>query len=137
MDHSCRYLCSDLVTVTYEDGDGQLCQTTANLEEISAARLAILLDEKPRLGSAIFLTINDRDVFGQVMSTVHNSLLGWLVNIALAADSTWSREWFSPEHLVPICTCYEKEVTSAEAKALETAKVTEENALVSFLALQA
>jgi hypothetical protein len=137
MDHSCEYLCSDLVTVTYEDGDGQLCQATANLEAISAARLAILLDEKPRLGSVIFLTINDRDVFGQVMSTVHDSLLGWLVNIALAPDSTWTREWFSPKHLVPVCSCYRDHVTPTKALALESAKVTEENSLVSFLALQA
>ena len=35
MVHSCQYLCSELVTVTYEEQPGEIRQTTANLEEIS------------------------------------------------------------------------------------------------------
>ena len=133
MGHACQYLCSELVTVTYEDSLGQLCQTAANLEEISTTGATILLEEKPHLGSAIFLTLNERHVFGRVMSTIHDSVLGWLVKIALDADSKWNLEWFSPQQLLTICPCYLEDVTPAEARALAYAKVTEENALVSFL----
>jgi hypothetical protein len=137
MDHSQRYLCSELVTVTYEDCPGQLRQTTANLEEISPTNVTVLLDEKPRLGSAISLTVKGRDLFGLVTSRRHDTTQGCMVNITLDADSTWPREWFSSQRLLALCSCFNEDMTPAEALALEYAKVTEENALVSFLARHA
>jgi hypothetical protein len=137
MDHSCQYLCSELVRVTYEDGPGQFCQTAANLEEVSPTGVTILLEDKPRLGSAIFLMVKERDVTGVVTSTVHDTTLGWFVNITLDVDPIWRQEWFSTQRLLAVCPCFSEDVTPAEARALEETKITEENALVSFLASHA
>jgi hypothetical protein len=133
MDHSCHYLCSELVTVIYEDQPGELCQTTANLEEISTTSVTVLLDEKPRLGSPISLTIKGRDLFGLITSRLYDATLGWFVNIALDPDSTWRREWFSPSHLLGVCPCSADGSAETKARALESSKVTEEIALASFL----
>jgi hypothetical protein len=137
MAHSCRYLCSELVTVIYEERPGELCETTANLEEISMTAAVVLLDEKPHLGSAISLTVKGRDLFGLVTSRLYDRTLGWFVNITLEPDSTWGREWFSPKHLLEVCTCSSEEATGTKARALENSKVTEKLALVSFLARHA
>jgi|HubBroStandDraft_1064217.scaffolds.fasta_scaffold889543_1 hypothetical protein len=132
MDHSCRYLCSELVTVIYEDYPGKLCQSTANLEEISLTSVMVLLDEKPRVGSPISVTAKGRDLFGLVTSRIYDAALGWFVTITLDADSTWRREWFSPKHLLAVCGCSAEGATQTKARALESSKVTEENALASF-----
>jgi hypothetical protein len=132
MDHSCHYLCSELVTVIYEEHPGKLCQTTGNLEEISMTSVTVLLDEKPRLGSPISLTVKGRDLFGLTTSRLHDATLGWFVNITLDPDSTWRREWFSPKHLLGVCPCFTDEVRPTKARALDTAKVTEEKPLASF-----
>jgi hypothetical protein len=136
MDHSCHYLCSELITVIYEEHPGKLCQTTANLEEISMTSVMVLLDEKPRLGSPISLTVKGRDLFGLITSALNDPTLGWFVSIALDPDSTWRREWFSPKHLLAVCGCSAEGAAQTKAPALETAKVTEENALASFLVRQ-
>jgi hypothetical protein len=132
MDHSCHYLCSELVTVIYEEHPGKLCQTTANLEEISMTSVTVLLDEKPRFGSPISLTVKGRDLFGLITSRLYDTTLGWLVNITLDADSRWWREWFSPKHLLAVCGCSAEGATRTKAWALDSSQVTEENALASF-----
>ena len=68
MDHDCQYLCSELVTVTYEEHPGELCQTTANLEEISMHLRRGLVGRNPRLGSPISLSVKGRDLFGVITS---------------------------------------------------------------------
>jgi hypothetical protein len=136
MDHSCHYLCSELVTVIYEEHPGKLCQATANLEEISMTSVVVLLDEKARLGSPISLTVKGRDLFGLITSRIYDATLGWFVSITLDADSTWRREGFSPEHLLAVCACSSDGATRTKARALENSKVTEENALASFLVRQ-
>jgi hypothetical protein len=132
MDHSCHYLCSELVTVIYEELPGKLCQATANLEEISMTSVTVLLDEKPRFGSPISLTVKGRDLFGLITSRLYDTTLGWLVNITLDADSRWWREWFSPKHLLAVCGCSAEGATRTKAWALDSSQVTEENALASF-----
>jgi hypothetical protein len=137
MDHECRYLCSELVTVIYEEQPGELCHASANLEEISMTSATVLMDEKPRLGSPISLTLRGCDLFGLITSSLYDAILGWFLTITLDANSTWRGECHSPQHLLAVCSCSCEDLTPAEARALETSKVTEENALVSFLARHA
>ncbi len=133
MAHSCHYLCSELVTVIYEEQPGELYQTIANLEEISTTSAVVLLDEKPRLGSPISLAINGHDLFGVITSSGFDADLGWFVTITLDAASTWRREWFAPKHLFALCACSLEGATPPRARALENAQITEENVPVSFL----
>ena len=87
MDHSCQFLCSELVTVTYEEQPGEIRQATANLEEISSASAVVLLEEKPSLGSSISLSIKGRDLFGVIKASLYDATLGWFVIVALDAAS--------------------------------------------------
>ncbi len=105
MDHSCHYLCSELVTIIHADHSGELCETTANLEEISRTSATVLSDEKLRLGSPICLTLQDHDMFGLITSRRYDATLGWFVTITFDADSQWRRESPSPQHMLANCSC--------------------------------
>lgn len=133
MDHSCQFLCSELIKVIYEEQPGELCQAVANLEEISTSNATVLLDEKPRLGSPISLAIKGHDLFGVITSSLYNETLGWFVTITLDADSTWRREWFSPKHLFATCECSSKGATETKVETLESTKYTEKIVPVNFL----
>jgi hypothetical protein len=137
MVHTCQYLCSELVTVTYEEQPGEIRQTIANLEEISTDCAVVLLEEKPTLGASISLAIKGRDLFGVIGARMHDATLGWFAIVALDATSLWNREWFSPKHLLEICGCSLEGATRAKARSLENTRNTEENVPVSFVALEA
>jgi hypothetical protein len=137
MAHSCQYLCSELVTVTYEEQPGEIRQATANLEEISTTCAVVLLEEKPKLGASISLAVKDRDLFGVIKAALYDAALGWFVIVALDTASLWRREWFSPKHLLEICGCSLEQAMQTKAQALENTRVTEENVPVNFVALQA
>jgi hypothetical protein len=133
MDHSCHFLCSELVTVTYEEQPGEIRQATANLEEISTSCAVVLLDDKPSLGSSIFLSVKERDLFGVITSSLYDATLGWFVTVTLDAASSWRREWLSPKHLLEVCACSWEDATSTKAEALENTSNTEENVPVRFV----
>jgi hypothetical protein len=137
MDHSCLYLCSELVTVTLEEQPGEIRQTIANLEEIAWDCAVVLLEEEPKLGASISLAVKDRDLFGVIKASLHDAALGWYAIVGLDAASRWRREWFRPQHLLEICGCSLGGVTWTKAKSLESTRNTEENLPVSFVALQA
>jgi hypothetical protein len=137
MGHSCEFLCSEIITVTYEDAPGELCQSIANLEEISITRAVVLLDERPRLGSPISLSIHGHDLFGVITSSVYDATLGWFVTITLDVDSTWRPASFSPKHLLSVCACSLEGATRTKVRTLEKAQITEENVPVSILVRQA
>ncbi len=137
MAHSCQYLCSELVTVTYEENPGEIRQTTANLEEISTTCAVVLLEEKPRVGCPISLAIKDRDVFGEIKATLYDAALGWFAVVALDAGSLWRPEWFSPQHLLGMCMCSSTDATPTKARTLESTRNAEENVPVNFVASQA
>jgi hypothetical protein len=137
MDHTCQFLCSELVTVTYEEQPGEIRQMTANLEEISSTSAVVLLEEKPSLGSTISLSIKGRDLFGVIKGSLYDATLGWFVIVALDAASLWNRDWFSPKHLLEICGCSLEGATRTKAHTLENTRNTEENVPVSFVVSEA
>jgi len=141
--HSCRYLCSELVTVTFEEQSGEIRVATANLEEISTARVVLSAEEQPELGCSISLLISGHGLFGRVEATTDDGELGWLLVVALDAASLWHPGWFSPQHLLKICECATETaltgVTPLTAKVspLENLKITEENMPVAFALFEA
>lgn len=126
MSHTCRYLCSEIVQAIFEPKPGEICQTTANLEEISATSAVVLMEERPRLGAPISLSIQDYDVFGVITSSDHHPALGWFATIALEPESSWNEQQVSPKHLLSICSCAGEDVTQTKAKTLEVLRNTEE-----------
>src|SRR5579859_3572372 len=100
MAYSCQYLCSELVTVTYEEQPGRIRQGIANLEEISDRAAVVLLDDELSLGAPISLAIKDRDLYGTVVSRLFDALLGWYVTIQFDAASLWNRFLMAPRNLL-------------------------------------
>jgi hypothetical protein len=137
MAHTCQFLCSELVTVTYEGLPGEILQATANLEEISASSAVVLLDQKPSVGSAISLGIKDHDLFGVIRATLHDAILGWFTVVSLDTASLWNPDWFSPQYLLEICGCSLEDSTATKARALEMPQITEEIVPVNFVASEA
>jgi hypothetical protein len=137
MAHSCHYLCSELVTVTFEEQPGDIHQQTANLEEISSTSAVVLIDEKPRLGSSISLSLKGRDLFGVIRARLYDAALGWFVVVVLDAESLWHRDWFSPQHLLEVCGCSLEGSMLSKALTLENMRNTEENVPVNFITAEA
>jgi hypothetical protein len=133
MYHSCQFLCSELVTVTYEEQPGDIRQTVANLEEISSDCAVVLLEDEPKVGSSISLAVKDRDLFGVIKACLYDAALGWYAIIGLDAASRWNRDWFSPKHLLEICGCSLEGATRTKAQTLENTRNTEEIVPVSFV----
>ena len=133
MEHTCHYLCSELITVTHEEQPGQIRQSIANLEEISTDRAVVLMDEQPRLGSSISLSIKGRDLFGVINAMLHDEVLGCYAVITLDPESRWNPDWFAPKHLLSTCPCSLESTTETKAPTLENIKNTEEIVQVSFL----
>jgi hypothetical protein len=132
-----QYLCSELVTVTYERQPGEIRQTVANLEEISTDTATVLLEEEPRLGASISLAIQGRDLFGVIASRVCDATLGWFITVTLDAASHWSRDWFTPTHLLDTCRNSLEGLTHDQARALASTSSAEENTPVNFVFSQA
>lgn len=106
-----RYLCSELVSVLYEDRQKNVHQTTANLEDISANSAELLLfDNILHPGSEIAFCAKDHDLYGVVQSCEQDPVLGWFARIRLDASSIWSGRKFIPEHFLPMHRTSEPEI---------------------------
>jgi len=111
LDDNPRYLCSELVSVLYEDRDRNVHQTTANLEDISSGSAELLLfDNILRPGLAISFCSKDHDLYGVVQSCEQDPILGWFARIRLDKSSQWSGRKFIPEHFLPLRSGSESEV---------------------------
>ena len=135
--HRCQYLCSELVTVTFEEAPGEIRQHHANLEEISTESAVVLLDEEPRLGAAISIALSSCDLYGTVVARMFDTVLGWFVTIRLDAASMWNRLSAPPKYLLELCACSLPGVSGTKVSALEGTRNTEENVPVIFLGFEA
>lgn len=137
MKHVCQYLCSEIVTVTYEEPPGEIRQTIANLEEIASDKAVLLVDEPPNLGTPISLAIQGRDLFGVVRARLHDAALGWFAIISLDGASEWCQELFTPKHLLEVCGCSQEGSRNTKARYLDSMRNTEENVPVNFVVSEA
>ena len=95
-----HYLCSDLVTVNFTDHAGHRRRITANLEEIAPHRLSLLMDSRIPAGTRATIETKGLTLRGCARRAEHSQNLGWFIEIRLAPESRWSRDRFSPEHLL-------------------------------------
>jgi hypothetical protein len=93
-----RYLCSELVDLTFSDGRGQ----SANLEEIGENSALVLTEHPLRRGAKLQLNCGGHTLEGIAGGCRFDKLLGYYVEIRLDPASRWSRHWFAPEHLLVI-----------------------------------
>lgn len=103
-----RFLCSELVSVLYEDSSSKrLHRTVANLEEISPKTAALLSDRPFEIGTAMSLTVKRNDLYGTAESNEYDPILGWFTTIRFDKDSRWSGRQFVPEHFLALCSLAE------------------------------
>ena len=118
-------MCSELVTVLYEDRSQQTRRGHANLEQISAREATLLMDQPLKKGQPISFSAQGFDFYGDVESTEYDSTLGWFIKIRLSRFSRWSGRMFVPEHYLALCASTAappEEVTSFECVKVFTLK---------------
>jgi hypothetical protein len=93
-----RYLCSELIDLTFANGRGQ----SANLEEIGENSALVLTENPVRRGAKLQLNCGGHTLEGSVGGCRFEKLLGYYVEIRLDPASRWSPEWFAPEHLLVV-----------------------------------
>lgn len=89
-----RYLCSHLVTLS---AAGQ--QQTVNLEEIWENGLIVDCEEAPAEGSHAEIRTGEILLAGKV-AEVERSDFGHRIEVRLSPLTPWSKEKFTPDHLV-------------------------------------
>jgi hypothetical protein len=94
-----RNLCSQLVSVFRAEENGPQPAISGNLEEIGESTALVLTENPIHPGTKVRIDCNMRDLRGVTESCEANEWLGFFVEIRLDADSRWSPQWFSPEHL--------------------------------------
>jgi len=105
----CRYLCSEMVSVLYEDRFRSTRRAIANLEDISTRTATLLCDQEIEPGQPVAFCSKGHDLYGVVSSSACEPLLGWYVTLRLQPASRWSPQWFQPEHLFPVSVAKESE----------------------------
>jgi hypothetical protein len=91
-----RYLCSELVNLTFSDGWAQ----SANLEEIGENSALVLTEQPVPHGAKLNLNCGSHTLEGMAGACSFDQLLGYFVEIRLDPASRWSPQWFAPEHLL-------------------------------------
>ena len=91
------WLCSELVTLLYKNG-AELCETTANLEQISRSSAVLLSDVTITPATAIAFVAQGYLLRGTVTSVENDDALGTFLSIELDTETQWSPECFRPEH---------------------------------------
>src|SRR5258708_13083106 len=97
VDDNPRYLCSELVSILYEDRDRNVHQSTANLEDISSGSAELLLfDNILQPGLAISFCSKDHDLYAVVQSCEQDPILAWLARTSLDKSPQCTTPTFTP-----------------------------------------
>lgn len=97
-----RLLCSELVSIFCASGDKPATAVAANLEEIGQSSAQVLADAPIRTGVHVWIACEMHQLKGSVRSCTFRRALGYLIEVALDADSFWSPVWFTPKHLLQV-----------------------------------
>jgi hypothetical protein len=91
-----RYLCSQLIDLTFANGRGQ----SANLEEIGENSALVLTEQPVPRGAKLNISCGSHTLEGVASGGKFDKILGYFVEIRLDPASRWSPQWFTPEHLL-------------------------------------
>jgi hypothetical protein len=95
-------MCSELVTVMYQDHFHGIHEAVANLEEISSTEATLLVEESLAPGLPVSFQARGHDLHGVIETSDFDPDLGWFVQIELDSTSPWSALMFVPEHLLAL-----------------------------------
>jgi hypothetical protein len=100
-DLSDRYLCSHLVSVIAQSREPQPV-LPGNLEEIGETS-ALLSTSRPICrGTKIRIECARHRLYGVVQISSFEESMGYLLEVELDAESRWSEDRFTPDHLLKI-----------------------------------
>lgn len=88
-----RYLCSQLVTLVYEEGE-----TIVNLEEIQESGCVVESEEEVGEGASVELRCGAADFRGTVKKAEAHRF-GWRIAVEFSPATLWKPGSFRPEHL--------------------------------------
>jgi|SRR6266851_4481508 len=91
-----RYLCSELINLTFSDGWGQ----SGNLEEIGEDSALVLTEQPVPRGAKLNINCGRHTLEGIAGACSFDRTLGYFVEICLDPTSHWSPQWFAPQHLL-------------------------------------
>lgn len=96
-----RLLCADVVEVRWTNAGGKICQATALLEDIARHGACLQLDKAVPPQTAITIKHATGEMHGIVRYCVFREI-GYFVGIQFEPDSRWSRNRFTPQHLLDL-----------------------------------
>src|ERR1051325_5913301 len=94
-----RMLCADLIEVYWEDNEHRGRETTALLEDISAAGACLQFEIPVPAGTRVHLLCGKEALEGKVRYCAYRDI-GYLVGVQFALDCQWSQGDFEPAHLL-------------------------------------
>jgi hypothetical protein len=97
-----RFWCSELVDVVRRNRNGGPEFITGNLEEIGERMAVVMTEAEVPAGSRVHIACKKHVLKGIVKHCSFDRALGYLVEVRLLPASHWSRNWFSPQHLLPV-----------------------------------
>ncbi len=95
-----RFLCADLVRVTWRKGDAPR-EIEAVLEDISPLGACVQIDEEIPVGAPITLSAGAHTLSGQVSYCVFRDY-GYFAGIRLSDETHWSVGVYVPRHLTSL-----------------------------------
>lgn len=101
-------MCSELVTLVYDDGRGDSKAIVGNLEEIGEWAACVMTDDPITPGSRVAILCQGHQLQGVVECCTIDDLLGFILRVGLDPESRWSEGKFRPKHLYPIVRETEK-----------------------------
>ena len=81
---------------------GMAESVSSNLEEIGECSVLVLTECPVPIASRVHIACRTHVLRGTTKTCEFDRLLGYFIEIELAPASRWSRQWFSPRHLVPV-----------------------------------
>jgi hypothetical protein len=96
-----RWLCSELIRVRLDGGDGE--EMGANLEDVSPSGACVQTEAPLAEGARVLLVCRQIQFRGQVRYSVYNRI-GWFAGVRFEGGGKWSRQVFTPEHLLDPAT---------------------------------
>jgi len=97
-----RYLCSELVRVSFRTVRGETRHVIGNLEEICAERAVVLLEAPISPQTNVWFASGGRRFGTVVESCVHDPPLGYMVSLRFAGRYRWNPADFAPAHMLRV-----------------------------------
>ena len=100
-------MCADMVEVRWRDRSGKERGAIAILEDISASGACLQLELPIPLGVEIQWDAPGQQFQGHVRYCVYREI-GYFVGVEFAPSSRWSKDSFTPQHMLDPLTLVEK-----------------------------